>query len=78
MKFKLTDGQLLAEAAADLMFEMFRDWSVDELLLHPQEAINLCVAVRRKLSKRTPDDEILRALLNSRKHGRLPARRKAS
>lgn len=72
---KLTDKDVLVETAGNAMYEMFPDWSVDELLLHPDDAKRVCVAVRGKLCKRTPDDEILRALLNGRKQGNLPDRR---
>lgn len=44
-----------------------RNWSVDELLLHPTTASEVCKAVRASLCKKLRDDQILRALLNTRK-----------
>lgn len=43
--------------------------SVDELLIHPTDAIALCREVNADLPTRRPYDEILRALVNARKHG---------
>ena len=44
-------------------------WTVDELLLHPREAIRFCDMVRdRRKWYEVPDDVILRSLLQRRKH----------
>jgi hypothetical protein len=56
------------------MCEDFNDtyrggWSIDELLLHPAEALRFFSDVRRKHGYfDMPDDIILRAVMNRRKH----------
>jgi hypothetical protein len=45
-------------------------WSIDELCLHPREALRFCDDTRRKFSYfDLPDDIILRSIMNARKHG---------
>jgi len=48
----------------------YRDtWTVDELLLHPREAVKFCDDVRRKHGYHDlPDDIILRTIMNRRKN----------
>jgi hypothetical protein len=54
---------------AAIMAEMYRTWSVDELLLHPSEGLEFCAVVRRQTNCRDlPEDLILRCLLNRRKN----------
>lgn len=50
-------------------------WSIDELLLHPRDAIRFCDEVRHKRHYfDVPDDIILRSILTRRKNpGRLPS-----
>lgn len=61
------------EAFVDQLVEEFhgayRDsWTIDELLLHPREALQFCDDVRRKHRYfDLPDDIILRTVLNRRK-----------
>lgn len=44
--------------------------SLDELLLHPQEAMAFCLEVKRRHRYfDLPDDIILRSIMNARKHG---------
>ena len=44
-------------------------WTMDELLLHPREAVRFCDDVRRKHGYfDVPDDIILRVILNRRKN----------
>ncbi len=44
-------------------------WSVDELCLHPREALAFCEGVRRKFGwYDVPDDIILRTTMNRRKN----------
>lgn len=58
----------------DLLVEEFGasyygQWTVDELVLHPREAMNFCDTVRRKMGwLLVPDDIILRPLMNRRKN----------
>jgi len=57
------------DSLIDVLNEMFRAWSVDELLLHPREEMEYCSVVRRKLECHDlPDELILRCALHRRKH----------
>lgn len=62
------------EAFIDTMVDDFNttyhgDWSIDELLLHPREAMRFCDDVRRKHGYfDLPDDIILRVILQRRKN----------
>jgi len=59
---------------ADQMVNDFNDtyhgtWTIDELLLHPREAVRFCDDVRRKHSYYdAPDDIILRVIMGRRKN----------
>ncbi|MFH1924464.1 MAG: hypothetical protein ABIP48_31825 [Planctomycetota bacterium] len=65
---------LSREDFTDQMVEAFhgtyRDgWTIDELLLHPREAVRFCDDVRRKHGYYdVPDDIILRVILTRRKN----------
>lgn len=49
--------------------DLYPDWSVDELLLHPDEAKHFCEVVRRQYGVHgLPDDLILRCHLSNRKN----------
>lgn len=53
----------------DLLVDMHGSWSVDELLLHPSDALAYCAAARRKASSSgLPDDLVLRCLIARRKN----------
>lgn len=58
----------------DLMVDEFGavfrgQWSIDEMLLHPRDAMWFCDSVRRKHGFfDLPDDVILRAIMNRRKN----------
>lgn len=65
--------QMGKEEFIDLMVEefnnAFRSWSIDELLLHPRQAMRFCDDVRyRHAFYDLPDDMILRAILYRRKN----------
>ena len=49
---------------------IYRDtWTVDELLLHPREAMKFCDDIRRQFGYYdVPDDIILRVIMNRRKN----------
>ena len=57
----------------DILCDAFADtyrgqWSLDELLLHPREALVFCDQIKRRLGAYDlPDDIILRAIMNRRK-----------
>ena len=78
---KLSQKELIIDMAGDVHFEGWPSWTVDELLLHPKQATELCDVVRQRLRWKPlnhPDDEILRAYLNARKQSKLPQRVAAS
>lgn len=58
----------------DLLVNEFREafrgaWSIDELVLHPRDALRFCDDLRRKHSYYDlPDDIILRSLMGRRKN----------
>jgi hypothetical protein len=62
------------EAFTDAICEQFNatfraHWTIDELLLHPREALNFCDEVRRQRGwYMVPDDIILRTVLTRRKN----------
>ena len=62
------------EAFTDQMVDSFGaayrgQWSIDELLLHPREAVRFCDDVRRQYCYfDVPDDIILRVILTRRKN----------
>lgn len=45
-------------------------YSVDRLLLNPQEALSLCDLVRAEIKENIQDEDILTPLLNWRKRGK--------
>jgi hypothetical protein len=61
------DTPTIARAAAAELESAQPGWSVDMLLTHPKQAMDLCSTVRLKLGRRLEDHEILHALLNARK-----------
>jgi hypothetical protein len=70
----ITDANLVADTAYEILTQSYRAWSVDRFLCHPTEAIRLCRAVRKALHRpRLRDYEILWTLINSRKRGRTGA-----
>lgn len=53
----------------EVLTQNYRTWSVDELVLHPDEAKNFCNVARRESGfQDLPDDLILRCLMNRRKN----------
>jgi hypothetical protein len=65
------DAKTVAEAAFDVLRKEHPDWSDETLLYHPVEAQRLCKSVRRRTGKRLDDDQILRAMVNARKRGKV-------
>lgn len=71
---KVADAATIGRTAWEVLKDApppSRDWSVDELLLHPADAIEVCRLTNLRLCRRLRHDQILRALLNARKHGQL-------
>jgi hypothetical protein len=66
--------EMAKEDFIDQLVDDFNDayrggWSVDEMLLHPREAMNFCDLVRRKHGYYDlPDDIILRVVMQRRKN----------
>jgi hypothetical protein len=52
----------------DTLAEAYRAWSIDELLIHPHDAIEYCRIVCRRARVDLPEPLVLRTLLNIRKH----------
>ena len=53
----------------DLHSQLYRSWSVDELLLHPDDSKYFCDTIRRQTSFHgLPDDLVLRCLMHRRKN----------
>lgn len=65
---------LTREAFADQMVDCFAEafrgqWTIDELLLHPRDAMRFCDDVRHRYGYfDMPDDLILRVILTRRKN----------
>jgi hypothetical protein len=69
----------LAEAGSDMDPKMFTElleerhaamhpnWTVDDLVCHPDEAKAYCEQIRSEVGAPVPDDVILRRLMNARK-----------
>ena len=59
----------------DLLVDAFNStyrgqWTIDELCLHPNEALQFCNGIKRQHGWfDLPDDIILRTIMNRRKHG---------
>lgn len=68
-KLDHTDNRRVGTVAWKLLRDRHPDWSVDELLIHPVDAINLCQRVNARMATDRPIPQILRALVNARKRG---------
>lgn len=64
-----TDSRRIGTVAWSTLNRNHPGWSVDELLIHPRDAMRLCALVCESMSVTRPHDVILRALVNARKHG---------
>lgn len=63
------DRNLFDEKCIEEFTSTYRSWSIDELLLHPQEAMRFCSDVQRKYGWwDVPNDVILRVILANRKN----------
>jgi hypothetical protein len=71
----LTRAEFMDEMAEDFNSYFRGQWTVDEMLLHPQAAVRFCEDTRHKRGYYdVPDDIILRSILTLRKNpGRLPS-----
>ena len=65
----LNKGELIDQMCEEFNSCYRGQWTVDELLLHPQEALQFCNDVRRKHGYfDLPDDIILRSIMQRRKN----------
>lgn len=63
------DLEVAIDSLVDLLHQRYRAYTLDELLLRPREALRFCDAARELFGDiDIPDDVILRAVLNRRKH----------
>jgi hypothetical protein len=77
-RIKLTNNQIIAEAVENVRFERYPDWSRDQLLCHPAEAILLCKEVRirvRPIAETMTASDILLTYLNQSKRSKVTARK---
>lgn len=58
-RVELSQLDVVVEVAADVRFELYRDWSREELLCHPTDAIRLCNEVRARTGLGWTDRDIL-------------------
>lgn len=61
----------VADVAVEVKSKLYPSVTVDGLLCRPDDAKDLCVQVRRRMGKRLEDSDVLKALLNARKRGRV-------
>lgn len=67
----VTDAKTIGQTAKSYLTTLHADWSVDELLLHPDQAKEICRRTNLRLGRKLEHHEILRSLLNCRKRGDL-------
>jgi hypothetical protein len=70
----IKDRKTVADHVSDAMHRHWPSWSIDTLLTHPHEAIEMATLVLGKLKRPTTREnvhEVCRAALSSRKRGDL-------
>lgn len=65
----LADPESFRETLVDVMFNGYGSWTIDDLLCHPEDALEYCRVVRQLTGSNLPDEFILKTLLNIRKRG---------
>lgn len=74
MSTEIKDRQRTTDAIADVMHERWPSWTIDTLLCHPFDAIDMAREVCARLSRKATKEqinEICRIALSSRKRGDL-------
>lgn len=66
---KPIDTPTIGRTAHQHLSETYPGWSIDKLLTHPAQAMEICRKTRASLSRKLQDDQVLEALLNARKRG---------
>lgn len=71
-ELKAIGCEMPADEFRDLLMELhavlYPSWSIDELVCHPQEALEYAIIIRRRAKcSYLPDDLILRSLMNCRR-----------
>lgn len=61
------DAKMFRDLVEQRHSAMHANWTVDDLVCHPDEAKEFCRAIRNEVGADVPDYVILRALLNARK-----------
>lgn len=61
------DPDEFRDLTAEMLHNMHRAWTDEELLYHPYDALRYCAAIRARSQDSLPDDLILRTLVNTRK-----------
>jgi hypothetical protein len=70
------DRSEIIDTVADVMAQSYRAWSIDQILTHPHDAIDMSTIVLRRLKRTVNNDsihDICRIALGARKAGRLRA-----
>lgn len=68
---KIKDSYAIHDVGVEILSQWNRNWSIDELLCHPKDAVEFCRLVRSKLSRPTLTDyEICKSMINGRKRSR--------
>ena len=61
------DAKMFRDLVEQRHSAMHANWTVDDLVCHPDEAKEFCRTIRNEVGADVPDYVILRALLNARK-----------
>lgn len=61
------DPKRFIELLEERHASMYPDWTVDDLVCHPDQAKSFCEQIRSELGAPVPDYVILRRLMNARK-----------
>jgi hypothetical protein len=73
----VTDARTVALVAREVLTERHPGWSDEQLLYRPRKAMELCREVRQRTGRPAEDHDILRALINDRKRGRVGGGKRA-
>lgn len=63
------DASDFRDLAMEMHAVLFSSWTIDELVCHPDQALELCWRVCSRVEANLPADLILRTLMNCRRTG---------
>lgn len=61
------DPKMFVELLEERHSTMYPNWTIDDLVCHPDEAKVYCAQIRSEVNAPVPDHVILRRLMNARK-----------